>query len=167
MLIAIIAPPKVEVNKVDENGVSILQYAAYREASRRSDNKQHCNIINVLIDRFRGNINGGSEEKEYKNSLLYYAICGGNPLLVENLLKRGVDPNLTGTSFFIFIVIINCLSCFNNEGVKPHFTAVTHAAATNSVQILQILIKYGATYDITQMGGIKNYFSFSHLPLTP
>lgn len=48
-------------------------------------------------------------------------------------------------------------------GCKPEFTAVVHAAALASVDIMRVLIKYGATYNLAHWGGTCQFSSFCFL----
>lgn len=44
-------------------------------------------------------------------------------------------------SLFQFLIIFN-------KGIRPHFTAITHAVAIADDKIITTLLKHGATYDI-------------------
>lgn len=45
-----------------------------------------------MIEKHGGRTN--NEDDGHHKSLLYYAICGGNHILVESLLERGMNPNI-------------------------------------------------------------------------
>lgn len=87
----------VDVNERDEMGISVLQFAAVHKSDPSKLND--CwSPIQTMLDHYGGSVKG--ENGGYKNSLLYFAVCGGNVVVVEELLKRGVDPNLPGIDLF-------------------------------------------------------------------
>lgn len=59
-----------------------------------------------LIDHHGGDV-GGSDGC-YESSLLYFAVSAGNVRVVNELLARGIDPNLQGlfilSLFIVFII---------------------------------------------------------------
>lgn len=79
-----------------------MKYAASFK-SGPSDLEIQWKVIHTMID-----CHGGKKHDiigDYENSLLYYAVLGCNHVVVEGLLKRGVDPNLRGFLNFNLLLL--------------------------------------------------------------
>lgn len=89
------SPAGANVNEHDEHRLSALHYAVmFRSSLLQKALLDQWNTIQQMIQLYKGEI---GVDGQYEDSLLYFAISGGNHFFVNQLLEKGFSPNLHGT----------------------------------------------------------------------
>lgn len=146
-------------NSKNENGVSLLQFAAYYRNKNAIDIiRPYLNIIDIYEAASLGDNDIVVHVIEKNPSLLNaYSIDGFTPLglasffghleLVKMLIEKGADPNIAA-----------------NNQLKV--TPLHSACAISNYEIAEILIKNGADVNAKQMQSITPLHSAAHNGLT-
>lgn len=119
------------INYQNNDGWTLLMELALDHNDANNCLKYHStDIIRLLLD----NNADMNLQNIYGNTVLHIAAYSNNYSAIKSFLQRGINPNVT-----------------NNEGETPIMFAILH----KSIQIVELLIQYGADLTIQDKNGMQ------------
>jgi len=94
---------------------------------------------------------------EADQEMMNEASLSGDLAVVTNLIQKGADPNYTGegerTALMTVALLLERKAKPNTFDKLEHFTALMHAAAEGHLDVVKVLLEYGADPSLTDIDG--------------